>query len=165
MDEMNFDDLTPVEIPVRHSGKRYVLREATGDASSIYQNAVVKSAKLGADGKPVGFENVADTEPLLVSLCLYSLDGEGRIRLDNDGNPDPRYRVPLKTVRGWPAKMIKQLYEKAVNISNLRPQQETVETLEEKMAELRTRQEKLVEAEDAKKLHNGSTVGSGSPAA
>jgi len=102
--ELNFDDLTPIEIPVRIQGKNYVLREASGDAACRYRNAVLACAQLTPEGKAVSVRNLADVEPLLVSLCLF----------DEKGNP-----VSVNQVRKWPARVVKALYEKAKEISDL----------------------------------------------
>jgi hypothetical protein len=73
MEEMCFETLAPVEVPVKIGSGRYVLREASGDAACRYQNAVLKTTKLGPDGRPTDINGLADCEPLLVSLCLFEI--------------------------------------------------------------------------------------------
>ncbi|WP_410959339.1 hypothetical protein, partial [Salmonella sp. SAL4433] len=76
------DEYEPLDFPsialrqrqVTVAGKKYVLLEASGDASCRSRNAIFQCTKLGPDGKPVGMSNMADVEPLLVSLCLAETD-------------------------------------------------------------------------------------------
>jgi hypothetical protein len=120
VDDFNFDDLTPFEVPVTYKGKKYVLREASEDARCKYRNSLMGSAKLGPDGKPVSISGMADCEPLLVSLCLCQVNGDGSIRLDTSGNPS---LLPLLTIRSWPSRIVKRLYEKAKDISDLKEEE------------------------------------------
>lgn len=102
--EIDFSDLTVIEIPVNISGEKYFLREASGEAACNYRNAVLKCTKLGPEGKPSSMEGIASVEPLLVSLCL--VDSEGK-------------RVPESLVKSWPSRVVKVLYDKAKEISEL----------------------------------------------
>ena len=103
-EELNFDDIAPIEIPVVIKGKRYTLKEASGDAACRYRNAVLSALQVSKTGEVTGARNLADTEPLLVSLCLF----------DEQDKP-----VPIKTVRSWPARVVRTLFEKAADISDL----------------------------------------------
>src|SRR5690606_9047229 len=67
---LDFDDLTPIELPVKYKGKNYVLREADEGAATQYRNLTIKAARM-EDGKITGMDGVADAEPFLISLCLY----------------------------------------------------------------------------------------------
>lgn len=102
--ELSFDSLELIEQPVRIEGKLYKLREASGAAACKYRDALLSQTELGADGKAGKIKVNTETEPLLVSLCLF----------DPEGNP-----VPLATVMGWPSRVIKQLYNRAKEISEL----------------------------------------------
>lgn len=135
-DEIRFDDIAPVEVPVTLGDQRYVLREASGEAAERYQAAVLRGARL-ADGKVVGMD-LSGVESLLVSLCL----------VDHEGKP-----VPLSQVKSWPARIQKALFEKAMDISGLR-EQETEEQLARRIAD---DQKRLAE------LRNGDGLGKGSP--
>lgn len=108
--ELNFDLLTQ-KIPVTIDGVKYELREATGGAACRYRNACVACTSFGPDGKPNGVHDIADVEPLLVSLCLYTEQGQP---------------VPLKTVLGWPARVVSALYREAKAISDLDDKPEAV---------------------------------------
>ncbi len=103
MEEMNFD-LEVVSIPVTIGGEKYELREASGDAACKWRNAILSKAKLGPDGKPQTVGSIADTEPLLVSLCLFNESGKN---------------VSLSVVRSWPARIQKALFNKIKDISDL----------------------------------------------
>lgn len=135
-DELNFDDLAPIEIPVSVARKKYVLREASGGASVIWRDAVGRAVKIGPEGKPAGIDGMASTEPLLISQCLYVPDESGKIRLQPNGDPDQRYLVPIQTIRSWQARVQNKLFEKIKEISDL-DNKETEKTLEEKMAKLK----------------------------
>ncbi len=109
-------DLTPMDfgaaieankLDVTIAGEKYILAEATGDAAVKYRNQAIAGAKM-VDGKVTGFRNVADVEPLLVSLCLWKLTDDGRLSA-----------VTEKTVRSWPSHYQKDLFERAKSISNL----------------------------------------------
>jgi len=101
---IDLGDLSFIEIPYKIGGKIYTLKEASGDAACAYRNALFKNTELGPDGKARKIGNMADTEPLLVSWCLYDANG---------------HRVAVQGVRNWPAKVVKTLFEKAKEISNL----------------------------------------------
>src|SRR6516162_4324851 len=60
---LDYSDLTPVEVPVKIGGKRYILREASGDAAVRYHNANLKVYRYNDAGKLIGMEGTADTEP------------------------------------------------------------------------------------------------------
>ena len=109
-DSLDFNDLTPIEIPVSVAGKSFILREADGDTATKYSNTLTSSFTLGLDGKPSKIGNIADIEPLLVSLCLFPVD--------NNGNVSPQH-VKESVVRKWPARILKEIYAKAKEISEL----------------------------------------------
>lgn len=127
--EMNFDDLQPIEIPVKFRNRRFGLREATGDSAVKYRNAMLESTKLGPDGKPVSVKGMANIEPFLVSLCLieYIADKDGK---------DRERPVSDTTLRGWPNRVLKPLYEKCKEISALNEEDETEEALTKKIEDL-----------------------------
>lgn len=103
-------DETKTEIPVKFKKKHYVLREATGKAARIYRNASLACIQLGPEGKPSSIRNLANVEPLLVSLCLWE-------------KPDPKAAavkaVTVDLVESMPAKLQKDLFESAKEISDL----------------------------------------------
>lgn len=113
---IEFDDLAPVEVPVKVKGAmRFVLVEASAEAAVRYRSACAKSFKYD-DGKIVGAEGLAAAEPLLVSLCLYHSTEESAPKLPN-GDLDNSKRVDLKTVLSWPSHVQKQMFDRIMEIS------------------------------------------------
>ncbi len=121
-----FDDINEIIIPVKIAGEDYTLHEATGDAECKHRNAFVGCMKELVDGKPKGIGNIADVEPLLISLCLR--DANSRL-------------VPESKIRSWPHRVTKTLYDKIRKISDMEEGVETVETLEAKLEEARKKEE------------------------
>jgi hypothetical protein len=131
LSSLEWDDLEPIQVPVRVGQKRYVLREASEAAAATYRNAGLRSARMN-DGKVVGIEGAADVQALLVSLCLFHFVA------GKDGQQLP-IPVSLEAVRSWPARVVLKLFERAKQISDL-DETETREVLEKRLAET---QEKL----------------------
>lgn len=153
-DELNFD-LTPVEIPVTIGGKAYVLREATEAAACTWKNTAISKARV-RDGKVESLGNLADQQPLLVSLCLFE-QGEA------EGSKEKA--VSLQTVKSWPSRVVSALFEKAKDISKLGEDEapETVGSLDEKINTLMEKREKLMGEQGgdtyAKNSQDGTTGG------
>lgn len=126
--DLVFDNILPVEVPVSVAGKKYVLREASGDAACRYRNALLKSTRLGPEGKPSVIDGLADVEPLLVSLCLFEVLSDGTLA---------KGPVPAHVIRSWPARIQKALFERAKQISDLE-ERETAASLEAKITDAQT---------------------------
>jgi len=99
-------DLAPISVSVTIGGKPYVLKEASEDAARQWNNANLKAMKM-SDGKLSGMDGVADNASLLISLCLFDI---------TDGFTSP---VSLATIRSWPHRITKPLFEKCKSISGL----------------------------------------------
>lgn len=131
--EFDFTDLTPKTVPVKYAGKSYTLHEATETAAVQYRNAGIRAVKFSDEGKMSGVQGIASTEPLLVSLCLR----------DDKGNP-----VRLDDVLGWPARVVKPLYEWVKANSGLNEDDEdTTAKIDKEIARLTAKREKLVAGE------------------
>ena len=142
MKPLIFEQLTPIEVPVQLAGDSYLLREASGEAAAKFNNARTACYDYMA-GKLSKIHDTGDLEPLLVALCIFT----------HDGKP-----VPESTVRGWPARIVTALFEKAKEISGLGP--ETVDDLLKQRAELDQQIARLQEQEDPRKnLLTGTMVG------
>jgi len=121
-------DLKRIIIPIRITEKdgtlrKYELKEATSDVATHWRNSIINKTKI-QDGKAVGLSNVADSEPLLVSMCLFRAEG----KKDN---------VKLEEVRSWPSRIVKSLFEKAKEISDLdEDEDDNVEAMEKQIEEL-----------------------------
>jgi hypothetical protein len=113
-----FNDITPVEEPVVVGNTRYVLRECSGDAWVKYQNAR-SVCYVYDDGKLQQVRDIADLEPLLVSLTLFMEDG--------------KTPVSEVTIRAWPSRVQRAIHDRAKEISGMVP---PVTTLEAQIADL-----------------------------
>lgn len=103
-DPMTFDEIDLISVPVTIKGEEYVLREATSDAAGKYHDAIIKSTRM-SDGKITGSDGLGGVEALLVSLCLFR-------RKDDSA-------VSLTEVRRWPTRVVKPLFERVKEISEL----------------------------------------------
>ena len=104
--EMTFDEIDLIAIPVKIKGEDYVLREATAEAAGKYHDAIIKSTRM-ADGKITGSDGLGGVEALLVSCCLYKKDGK------------EERAVTLTEVKRWPTRVVKPLFERVKEISEL----------------------------------------------
>ncbi len=107
----SFDfDLTPIEIHVTIAGNKYVLREADEETAKLYNNARIQGTPV-KDAEIVGFpSNLGGLQSLLVSQCLFPLNSEGEPLRDC---------VRRETVNKWPSRVVKPLFIKAKEISEL----------------------------------------------
>lgn len=142
--EMDFADLSLIEIPVTVGDKKYILREASEDSACKYRNAMLRCTKLGPEGKPASVHGIADVEPLLVSMCLFEALPDG------SGFKNSCTRV--ETVRSWPSRIVKQLFEKTKEISDLDEEDEDKESLEKQKKEVEEKLAKLEEDNAAKNM-------------
>jgi hypothetical protein len=104
MDGLVFDSVDLRQVPVQVGRQEYVLREANGAGARAYRNAMLRGARLGPDGKPVSIEGMADGELVLVQHCL--VDKQGR-------------QLHMQVLAGWPSRVLKALFQKAQEISDL----------------------------------------------
>ena len=109
-DEIVFDSLDLIEVPVTLAGKKYVLIEADGETAAGMKNRIIRSSKVSDEGKVTLGDGIADAEAFLVGQCLYRDESGGRLA---------RTRIGEATVRSWPARVVKALYERARQISGL----------------------------------------------
>lgn len=128
-ESFNVDDITLYEVHFNVGDKTYILREASGGAVIKYRNKLLQGAKIGPDGKPtaIGVE-MADAEPLLVSLCVFeTIEDKDRlkvgdsdylphIRLDKSGKP---INVTMDVVTSWPHRLQRRLFDKIKEVSEL----------------------------------------------
>lgn len=133
MSEIRFDDITPIEVEVFVGKEKYILRETSGAARVIYDNARLACYEY-QEGKLVKVHDIANIEVLLVSLCLFMSDGV---------TP-----VPEVTIKVWPGRVYKALYEKAREISGM---SETPENLEEQIKLLQKQLSEFKAKEDTLK--------------
>lgn len=117
MESLDLGSLAPREFSVTVGDKEYVLREASEGAAVRYRDAIFQSTKF-SKGKLSGMVGLAEAEPLLVSLCLF------------EGGDKP---VPLNVIKCWPARIVKAMFEKAKDISDLGEKENPLEVALDKM--------------------------------
>lgn len=108
---LNFDAVEEVIIPVTYKGKKYALKEASGDTVALYRNAAVaRMGKLSDGGKPTSLTKVGDLEPFLVALCFHEVDQE---------TGELGHHVNEKVIRAMPHQMVRKLFDTVKKISGL----------------------------------------------
>jgi hypothetical protein len=150
VDEMIFESLDLIRVPVRIGAQQYVLREADEAAAVAYRNAVMKAVRM-TEGGPTTLDGAADVEPLLVSRCLFTANEAGGLT-----------PVPLAVIRTWPSRIVKPLFARAKAISELEEGEDTAEQLQAKIDKLQARLDKLQAGESAAKNGGASTPGTSS---
>lgn len=103
---MTFDEIDLIAVPVKIGGEEFTLREATAEAAGKYHDAIIKSTRM-SDGKITGSDGLGGVEPLLVSLCLFRRKGK------------EEEAVSLTEVRRWPTRVVKPLFDRIKQISEL----------------------------------------------
>lgn len=128
---MVYDNIIPIEVPVKVGLDSYILLEANGEAVVKWRNMLLKGTKIGTNGRPSSIETVAEAEPYLVSLCLYYADkSTGSVPLNKDGDPDPKFLVPIQRIKKWPNRIQTDLFKRIKEISHL-DEEESVDKLKE----------------------------------
>lgn len=82
----------------------YILREASGEAGTKYRNADSACYEYGPNGNISKVTGLAETGPLLVSLCLF----------ERVGNKP----VPIEQIKAWPDRVQQDLFRRAKELSN-----------------------------------------------
>jgi len=117
--ELIFDDVALREFHAKIGGEDYVLVEPTEDAARKYRNAISSGARASRDGQVIEIGGVADSESVLVAACIYKgtkLEWkDGRV-----ANPP----TPLATVRSWPRRIVRVLYQKLDELQGESPKAE-----------------------------------------
>lgn len=125
-------DLRRAEIPVTLSDGleeiKCVVKEADGETSRVYKNALLDNATISPEGTVSKLPGVADQEILLVQLCLFYAGADG---------VSPCKNVPKEIVMRWPDRVVHALSEKIKEISpGLADTPDTLEELEKQRIEL-----------------------------
>lgn len=139
-DTLNFEDLTPIQIPVKYQGNTYLLCEANGEAGTRYRNAVFSALRATDGGETYGLKGFASVQPLLVHLCLYEAEvvpgtSPEEYRLCRDENKNP-IRVSQDIVEAFPNRMLVQLFERAKEISELGELGDSLDELKKRRAKI-----------------------------
>lgn len=156
----NFDDdVKSVEIPITFQNTKYILTDASGDAIAQWRNANIKSTKISPDtGKVISMEGAANGETLLVSLCLYLADENGKLPM-RDGLPDTHKLVPIQIIRSWTYRVVGKLYETIKRVSELDVADDTIESLEKEKKAIEEKISKKKKEDAAKNEQSDITVG------
>lgn len=108
MQEMVFENLEPVEVPVTLGSKRYILRQPSSAAATKYRDALFASATMiGGTIRPNGVG--ASAEPTLVADCLFELY--------DDKGTEKRRKVLLSFVNELPDTVVTAMFAKLKEIS------------------------------------------------
>lgn len=154
--EFDFGSLEIIEIPVvGPDGKNYILRETSGDAAAQFNSMRAKCAKY-AGGDVSEVTGVGQIPLFLVSLCLFNVKEDGAINLNSPVAPG------VLRSRSWPERVIKRLYAKALEISEI-DQDDDLDSLRKQYQELGEKITKM-EEDAAKNEQNTSGTGSNLPA-
>ena len=155
IDEIRFDDLSPIEVPTSIGGKTYVLREASGDASVAYRNASIAGARVSEDGTVLG--SAANAEPILISRCLFQ-------RIEQPDGTIKERRVDEATIRSWPSRVCRALFDRAKEISGLGEADESMDDLKKQRDSIEKKLKLLEDDENpTNNLLTVTTDGSESP--
>lgn len=122
-----WDSLELEEFPIKiksgpHAGE-YVLVEASAEDAKAWRANNLQSLRMKEKGTGKNRETLntfdstlADSELLLVSLCLFKIAPNGI-----------RMRVTLDTLRTWPNKKVEKLFTKAQKMSGLKEEEDKKE--------------------------------------
>ena len=125
--EFDFGSLETIEVPVvGANGKKYILREASGEAAARFNSMRGKCAKY-TDGGVSEVSGIGHIPLFLVSLCLFNMKEDGTANLQST--------VVLSVIQSWPERVIKKLYAEALRISEI-DQDDDLDNLKEQHKEL-----------------------------
>jgi len=146
---LDFSNHQIIDILVKGpNGKDYVLCQANGDTVAKFNSARARCARY-QDGGMSGVEGLGDLEPMLVSMCMFEDKG--------DGTPDPQKPIKGTLLRAWPGPVMKTLFNKAKEISEI--------DLDNDLASLRKQRDALdkqirqIEGDQAKNVLKSSETG------
>lgn len=151
VESFDFDSLELIEFPFTVGGVKYVLREADEEAATEFRNARLKGATL-KDGEAVGLpDDIAGVQSLLLSRCTF--------RCDEEGKP---FSSPVSRdgIKKWPSRIVKPLFEKVKEISELNEDEGTLKDLLKQRKELDERIAEMQEEDAAKNEQSDTTTGS-----
>lgn len=161
--EFDFGSLEVIEIPVVGPDKKpYILREASGDAVAKFNNARGRCVQF-RDGGMSAVAGQGDLEALLVSLCLFHVVKEADEEIDMNHpelwKADLKKALTAMTIRSWPERVVKPLFDKAKEISEI-DEPEDLAALKEQRDKL-DKQIKDLEESEAKNEQDDTPIGCG----
>ena len=153
--EHDFDDLAPIEEPVKYKKRKFVLREASEAAAIKYRDARMRGSEIVGNaegGGPITIRQgggAAEVQWVLVGECLYEVNGDG----------SAKDRPVGAEVKSWSSLVVRKLFDRVFQISPGLSEAETKEVLLKRLADTQDKLNKLEAAEDAAK--NLSAAGGG----
>lgn len=162
VESLDFESLELIEVPVTIGSVKYVLREADEGAAREFRNARLKGATLKDGDAATLPDDPGGLQSLLLSGCIFRCNEEG----EPFSSPVSRreitgYMTPNGTrYKGWPARIVKPLYEKAKEISELDETEGTIDDLTKQRDKLNDIIGRLKE-ETAKNEQSDTMTGSG----
>lgn len=108
---IDLGSLEPAQVAYTIDKKHYTLKEASESTQAKYKSLASKGATL-QDGKVTVGTHIGELGTFLVSQCLWECDDAGC----------PSKPVAESTIKNWPGRIVKQLADKAEEISGLKPQ-------------------------------------------
>lgn len=145
---LEFDSAELIELPVTIGKKKFIAVEADGDTACKYRNRIIENTKLGKDGSPTSIKGIGDLDPFLVSQCLYIAD---------TGGNRTTTRVTAEEVRKLPSRIMSKIADAIKEVSELTDAEDTIESLEQKLAEAKANME------EGKNESDETTDGTNSP--
>jgi len=119
-----WETLKKIEIPVKIEDREYVLVEASADDAKIWRANNFQSIETKEQGRGKLLERksnfnagIANSQILLVSLCLKKIEGNTRVN------------VRQEIIASWPNKLVEMLFQKSQEISGLRDEDQDEETV------------------------------------
>jgi len=141
--QFDFDNLEVIKFPVKYRGNWYVGIEANGETGQRYHNANFAAVRALREGQAGEDKGLADVELMLVGRCLYTASqvepNQGEF-FEWGGEPiwlEIDKAVGREVVKSWPVRVIKPLYQKLKEISQLSESENTsLESLKNQREEL-----------------------------
>lgn len=114
---IDFSDLAPQSMEFEWGGQSYVLHEPTAGVVRKYQNEQSARLKYSSTGEIAGVSDIGDMDPLLVSMCVKTTEGNA---------------IPKSVIESWPSKLVSRLAKEVKAMGDLESATDSIfETLGE----------------------------------
>lgn len=145
MESLSFDlELRYVPVELKGHKEKYVLLEASEEAACKFENIKLNATRFDVEGRPNGFVGMADAATALVAKCLFVAGPDGAPVYDQHGHP--KGAVAESFVKGLPSRVTKVLYDKVLEISDMKVKK-TVVQIDKEIAQLYKLRNELTAAE------------------
>lgn len=110
----DFGEDVPSEFRFSYGKQQYVLREPLEGAVIQYRKRQTSGAKMNPETKQVELgSDVSSIPAFLLSMCVFKLVG-------TEGSDQKEQPVPFDVLCRWRSPVVKQLFEKAKDMGDLR---------------------------------------------